>query len=166
MSRPNSISLSTFHSTVENMSGIAEAVHFPLSTRLIKAWKGGKETAGQKEEGIKAVSHHTPDADNNLERQGPMAGRGGCMLMGETYTPDLNAEATTAILPLLPAHLRTQALRLLAQLSEHGCYSEKASAGEAGQSQLGFEGSRQRASRDGHGWQEMGAFLSAKLPLS
>ena len=48
MSRPNSISLSTFHSTVENMSGIAEAVHFPLSTRLYKAWKGGKETAGGK----------------------------------------------------------------------------------------------------------------------
>jgi hypothetical protein len=43
MSRPNSISLSTFHSTVENMSGIAEAVHFPLSTRLYKAWKGGKK---------------------------------------------------------------------------------------------------------------------------
>lgn len=58
MSRPNSISLSTFHSTVENMSGIAEAVHFPLSTRLYKAWKGGKETAGQKEEGTKAVSYH------------------------------------------------------------------------------------------------------------
>jgi len=58
MLRPNSISLSTFHSTVENMSGIAEAVHFPLSTRLYKAWKGGKETAGQKEEGTKAVSHH------------------------------------------------------------------------------------------------------------
>jgi hypothetical protein len=47
MWRPNSIGLSTFHSTVENMSGIAEAVLFPLSTRLIKAWKGGKETAGE-----------------------------------------------------------------------------------------------------------------------
>lgn len=45
MSQPNSIGPSTFHSTVENMSGNAEAVHFPLSTRLIKAWKGGKETA-------------------------------------------------------------------------------------------------------------------------
>ena len=55
------------------------------------------------------------------------------MLISKTYTPDLNAEA--AILPLLPDHLRAQALRLLAQLSEHRCYSEKASAGEAGQSQ-------------------------------
>jgi hypothetical protein len=86
------------------------------------------------------------------------------MLNEITYTPDLNAEA--AILPLLPDHLRAQALRLLAQLSEHGCYTEKASAGEAGQSQVGLGGSRQRASRDGHGWQEMGAFLSAKLPSS
>jgi hypothetical protein len=51
MLRTNSIGPSTFHSTVENMSGIAEAVLFPLSTRLYKAWKGGKETAGQKEEG-------------------------------------------------------------------------------------------------------------------
>ena len=40
------------------------------------------------------------------------------MLNRQTYTPDLNAEA--AILPLLPDHLRDQALRLLAQLSEHG----------------------------------------------
>jgi len=32
-----------------------------------------------------------------------------------------------AILPLLPDHLRAQALRLLAQLSEHGCYTGKAS---------------------------------------
>ena len=136
MSQPNSISLSTFHSTVENMSGIAEAVHFPLSTRLYKAWKGGKETAGQQEQGTKAVSHHTPDADNNLERQGPMAGRGGCMVNGQTYTPTPEAEATTAILPLLPDNLRAQALRLLAQLSGHGCYTGKASAGKAGQSQL------------------------------
>jgi len=56
------------------------------------------------------------------------------MLISKTYTPDLNAEA--AILPLLPDHLRNQALRLLAQLSEHRCYTEKASAGEAGQSQV------------------------------
>jgi len=39
------------------------------------------------------------------------------MLNCQTYTPDLNAEA--AILPLLPDHLRAQALRLLAQLSDH-----------------------------------------------
>jgi len=39
------------------------------------------------------------------------------MLIGKTYTPP-EAEATTAILPLLPDHLRNQALRLLAQLSE------------------------------------------------
>ena len=43
MSRPNSVVTSTFHSTVENMSGIAEAALFPLSTRLYKAWKGGKK---------------------------------------------------------------------------------------------------------------------------
>ena len=41
------------------------------------------------------------------------------MLISQTYTPP-EAEATTAILPLLPDHLRDQALRLLAQLSEHG----------------------------------------------
>jgi hypothetical protein len=57
------------------------------------------------------------------------------MLNGQTYTPNPEAEATTAILPLLPDHLRAQALRLLAQLSERGCYTGKASAGEAGQSQ-------------------------------
>ena len=68
------------------------------------------------------------------------------MLISKTYTPP-EAEATTAILPLLPANLRAQALRLLAQLSEHGRYTGKPSAGEAGQSQVGFEGSRQRASR-------------------
>ena len=67
------------------------------------------------------------------------------MLNEITYTPDLNAEA--AILPLLPANLRAQALRLLAQLLEHGRYTGKPSAAEAGQSQVGFEGSRQRASR-------------------
>ena len=62
------------------------------------------------------------------------------MLISQTYTPDLNAEA--AILPLLPANLRDQALRLLAQLSEHGRYTGKVSAGEAGQSQVGLGGSR------------------------
>jgi hypothetical protein len=67
------------------------------------------------------------------------------MLNSKTYTPDLNAEA--AILPLLPDHLRAQALRLLAQLLEHGCYTEKASAGEAGQSQVGLGGSRPWASQ-------------------
>ena len=116
MSRPNSISLSTFHSTVENMSGIAEAVHFPLSTRLYKAWKGGKETAGQKEEGTKAVSHHTPDADNNLERQGPMAGRGGCMLNGQTYTPALEAEAPP-ILTTLPEAVAVQLVSEMIRLN-------------------------------------------------
>ena len=89
---------------------------------------------------------------------------GGCMFIGQTYTPPPEAEA--AILPLLPPALRAQALRLLAQLLEHGCYTEKASPAEAGQSQVGFEGSRQRASRDGHGWQDLGAFLSAELPSS
>ena len=59
---------------------------------------------------------------------------GRCMFIGKTYTPP-EAEATTAILPLLPANLRDQALRLLAQLLEHGRYTGKASAGEAGQSQ-------------------------------
>ena len=39
-------------------------------------------------------------------------------------------------LPLFPPAIRDQALRLLAQLSEHGCYTEKPSAAEAGQSQL------------------------------
>jgi hypothetical protein len=67
------------------------------------------------------------------------------MLARKTYTPDLNAEA--AILPLLPDHLRAQALRLLAQLLENGCYTEKASAGEAGQSQVGLGGSRPWASQ-------------------
>jgi len=41
------------------------------------------------------------------------------MLTRKTYTPDPEAEAATAILPLLPTHLRAQALRLLAQLSDH-----------------------------------------------
>lgn len=40
------------------------------------------------------------------------------MLISKTYTPALEAEAT--ILPLLPPALRTQALRLLVQLSERG----------------------------------------------
>jgi hypothetical protein len=39
-------------------------------------------------------------------------------------------------LPLFPPVIRAQALRLLVQLLEHGCYTGKASAGEAGQSQL------------------------------
>ena len=38
-------------------------------------------------------------------------------------------------LPLFPPAIRAQALRLLAQLSEHGCYTGKATAAEAGQSQ-------------------------------
>ena len=38
-------------------------------------------------------------------------------------------------LALFPPAIRAQALRLLAQLSEHGCYTGKASAGEVGQSQ-------------------------------
>ena len=50
-------------------------------------------------------------------------------------------------LPLFPPAIRAQALRLLAQLLEHGRYTGKPSAAEAGQSQVGFEGSRQRASR-------------------
>ena len=69
-------------------------------------------------------------------------------------------------LPLFPPAIRDQALRLLAQLLEHGRYTGKPSAGGAGQSQVGFEGSRQRASRDGHGWQDLGAFLMRKLPSS
>lgn len=88
------------------------------------------------------------------------------MLADLTYTPDLNAEATTAILPPMPANLRAQALRLLAQLLEHGRYTGKASAGEAGQSQVGLGGSRPWASRDVHGWQDSGAFLTRKLPSS
>jgi hypothetical protein len=44
------------------------------------------------------------------------------MLNRQTYTPPPEAEAV--ILPLLPEHLRNQALRLLAQLSEHGCSTE------------------------------------------
>ena len=47
------------------------------------------------------------------------------MLADLTYTPPPESEA--AILPLLPANLRAQALRLLAQLSEHGRYTKKAS---------------------------------------
>jgi hypothetical protein len=47
------------------------------------------------------------------------------MLADLTYTPPPESEA--AILPLLPANLRAQALRLLAQLSEHGRYIEKPS---------------------------------------
>ena len=47
------------------------------------------------------------------------------MLISKTYTPHLNAEA--AILPLFPPAIRAQALRLLAQLLEHGRYTGKAS---------------------------------------
>jgi hypothetical protein len=43
MPRHSSALVSTFHSTVESMSGIAEAALFPLSTRLYKAWKRGKK---------------------------------------------------------------------------------------------------------------------------
>jgi hypothetical protein len=57
------------------------------------------------------------------------------MLTRKTYTPNPEAEATTAILPLLPDHLRAQALRLLAQLLEHGRSIKKASAGKSGHSQ-------------------------------
>lgn len=43
------------------------------------------------------------------------------MLNGQTYTPPApEAEAATAILPLLPPALRTQVMRLLVQLSERG----------------------------------------------
>ena len=67
------------------------------------------------------------------QRQGPLK-------LQECYNhphhPHPPRASMTTILPLLPNHLRDQALRLLAQLSEHGCYTEKASAGEAGQSQL------------------------------
>jgi hypothetical protein len=44
-----------------------------------------------------------------------------------TYTPDPEAEA--AILPCLPDHLRAQALRLLAELSEHARSIEKPAQG-------------------------------------
>jgi hypothetical protein len=141
MLRPNFVGPSPFHSTVENMSGIAEAVHFPLSTRLIKAWKGGKETAGQKEEGTKAVSHHTPDADNKLERQRPMAGRGGCMLTRKTYTPALEAEAAP-ILPGVAAHLRAQVAREQARLWSMVRSSEKAEG--AGPAHYQIEGGQVR----------------------
>ena len=46
------------------------------------------------------------------------------MLTHLTHTPPPEAEATTAILPLLPEHLRNQVLRLLAQLSEHARSTE------------------------------------------
>ena len=49
------------------------------------------------------------------------------MLISKTYTPHLNAEA--AILPLFPPAIRAQALRLLAQLLEHGCYTENNQGG-------------------------------------
>ena len=77
------------------------------------------------------------------------------MLIGKTYTPP-EAEATTAILPLLPDHLRAQALRLLTQLSEHGCYTEKASAGEAGDNlnitRNTYQGSQKTRAREGTDW--------------
>ena len=66
------------------------------------------------------------------------------MLNRQTYTPP---EAEAAILPCLPDHLRRQLLAEQARLLEMARSIEKASAGEAGQSQVGFEGSRQRASR-------------------
>ena len=40
------------------------------------------------------------------------------MLTYLTYTPDLEAKATTAILPCLPAHLRRQVLAEQARLLE------------------------------------------------
>ena len=56
------------------------------------------------------------------------------MLTHLTYTPTSEAEAT--ILPCLPEHLRRQVLGEQARLSDMARSIEKASAGEAGQSQL------------------------------
>ena len=56
---------------------------------------------------------------------------GRCMFIGKTYTPP-EAEATTAILPLLPDHLRRQVLAEQARLLEMARSIEKVSAGEAG----------------------------------
>jgi hypothetical protein len=55
------------------------------------------------------------------------------MLNRQTYTPPPEAEAV--ILPLLPDHLRRQLLAEQARLLEMARSIEKASAGEAGQSQ-------------------------------
>ena len=54
------------------------------------------------------------------------------MLTHLTYTPPPEAEATTAILPLLPDHLRRQVLAEQARLLEMARSIEKVSAGEAG----------------------------------
>ena len=97
------------------------------------------------------------------QRQGPLK-------LQECYNhphhPHPPRGAMTTILPLLPAHLRRQVLAEQARLLEIARYTGKATAAEAGQSQVVFEGSRQRASRDGHGWQDSGAFLTPKLPSS
>jgi hypothetical protein len=52
------------------------------------------------------------------------------MLNGQTYTPNPEAEATTAILPLLPAHLRRQVLAEQARLLEMARSIEKAKASD------------------------------------
>ena len=56
------------------------------------------------------------------------------MLTPLTYTPTSEAKAT--ILPCLPDHLRRQLLAEQARLSDMARSIEKASRGEAGQSQL------------------------------
>ena len=53
------------------------------------------------------------------------------MLNCQTYTPP-EGEASTAILPLLPDHLRRQLLAELARLLEMARSIGKSSAGEAG----------------------------------
>jgi len=51
------------------------------------------------------------------------------MLTEKTYTPAIKAEATTAILPLLPDHLRRQVLAERARLLDMARSIGKASAG-------------------------------------
>ena len=70
------------------------------------------------------------------------------MLTPLTYTPTSGAEA--AILPCLPDHLRRQVLAEQARLLEMARSIEKASPAEAGQSQVGLGGSRQRGSVGRH----------------
>jgi len=52
------------------------------------------------------------------------------MLTEKTNTPDLEAEATTAILPLLPDHLRRQLLAEQARLLEMARSIETAKASD------------------------------------
>ena len=58
------------------------------------------------------------------QRQGPLKLQECCSYPHHPHPP---RASMTTILPLLPDHLRDQALRLLAQLSEHGRYTGKAS---------------------------------------